>query len=166
MIVSKKIIDILKNNGVNFFLSVPCKLLSNMISILEKDNEIFYSSVPREEEGMGICAGAYLGSKLPCILFQNTGLGNSVNAIVSLLKYYKMPTIFLISYRGTLGEKVKAQYQMGRITKNLLEIMDIPTLHCSKLKDLNKIQKYIVLSKKKYTPIAILCDFSLMEAES
>ena len=54
---------------VNFYLSVPCKLLSNMISILEKDKEIYYSSVPREEEGMGICAGAYLGNKIPCLLW-------------------------------------------------------------------------------------------------
>ena len=58
MKVSKKILMILKKNGVNFFLSVPCKLLSNMISILEKDKEIIYSAVPREE-GIGICAGAF-----------------------------------------------------------------------------------------------------------
>ena len=54
MKVSKEIINLLKKNGVNFFLSVPCKLLSNMIMILEKDKDIFYSSVPREEEGVGI----------------------------------------------------------------------------------------------------------------
>ena len=68
MKVSKKILSILKKNGVNFFLSVPCKLLSNMISILEKDKEIIYSAVPREEEGIGICAGAHLGNKFPCLL--------------------------------------------------------------------------------------------------
>ena len=119
MKVSKQIISILKNNGVNFFLSVPCKLLSNMITILEEDKDVYYSAIPREEEGMGICAGAYLGNKFPCIMLQNTGLGNSVNAIVTLLKYYKIPIVFLISYRGTPGEKVLAQFQMGRITKKL-----------------------------------------------
>ncbi len=165
MKISKKIISILKNNGVNFFLSVPCKLLSNMISLLENDPEIYYSSVSREEEGVGICAGAYLGNKLPCILLQNTGLGNSVNAIVSLLKYYKIPVIFLISYRGTSGEKIKAQYPMGRITKKLLNIMNLPTLHCNKAKDLNKINRIITKSKKLNTPIAILCDFNLMKAD-
>ena len=35
-----------------------------MITILEADKEIYYSAIPREEEGMGICAGAYLGNKL------------------------------------------------------------------------------------------------------
>ena len=165
MKVSKEIINLLKKNGVNFFLSVPCKLLSNMIMILEKDKDIFYSSVPREEEGVGICAGAYLGNKLPCILLQNTGLGNSLNAIVSLLKYYKIPTIFLVSYRGTPGETVAAQYQMGKITKKILFVMNIPTIHCNKFKDLNKISNLIKKSKKIKSPVAILCDFNLMQSD-
>ena len=84
MKISHQILLNLKKGGVNFFLSVPCKLLANMISILEKDKNIYYSSIPREEEGMGICAGAYLGNKFPCIMMQNTGIGNSVNSIVSL----------------------------------------------------------------------------------
>ena len=59
MKISNKIIQRLKSGGTDFFLSVPCKLLANMITILENDKDIYYSSVPREEEGMGICAGAY-----------------------------------------------------------------------------------------------------------
>ena len=72
MNISKEIVKNLKLGGANFFLSVPCKLLANMIEILEGDKDIYYSAVPREEEGMGICAGAYLGNKLPCIMMQNT----------------------------------------------------------------------------------------------
>ena len=83
MKISQQIISNLKKGGADFFLSVPCKLLANMITILEADNDIYYSAIPREEEGMGICAGAYLGNKLPCIMMQNTGIGNSVNSIVS-----------------------------------------------------------------------------------
>ncbi len=165
MKVSNQIISILKKNGVNFFLSVPCKLLSNMISILENDNQIYYSAIPREEEGMGICAGAYLGNMLPCLLLQNTGLGNSVNSTVSLLKFYKIPVILLISYRGTSGEKILAQYQMGRLTKKILKIMKIPTLHCNKLNDLNKIKDLVKKSKKIKSPVAILCDFNLMKED-
>ena len=74
MKISKKIIDNLKKGGVDFYLSVPCKLLANMIDILEKDKDVYYSAVPREEEGMGICAGAYLGNKFPCITVSYTHL--------------------------------------------------------------------------------------------
>ena len=119
MKMSKKIITSLKKGGVNFYLSVPCKLLANMIEILEKDDEVYYSAVPREEEGMGIWAGAYLGDKLPCIMMQNTGIGNSINAIVSLIQLYQIPLIFLVSYRGTPGEPVGAQ---GAMTKETFSI--------------------------------------------
>tara|TARA_Y100000768_G_C23821756_1_gene606923 strand:- start:194 stop:694 length:501 start_codon:yes stop_codon:yes gene_type:complete len=163
MKISKKIIKNLKMGGVNFYLSVPCKLLANMIKILEKDKSIYYSSVPREEEGMGICAGAYLGRKLPCIMMQNTGLGNSVNAIVSLLQLYNLPVIFLISYRGTPGEQVSAQRGMAKITKEILDTLKIPTLHCSTEKDLDNIKTYTDHAKIMESPVAILCDFQLMK---
>ena len=163
MKISKKIIKNLKMGGVNFYLSVPCKLLANMIEILEKDKSIYYSSVPREEEGMGICAGAYLGRKLPCIMMQNTGLGNSVNAIVSLLQLYNLPVIFLISYRGTPGEQVSAQGGMAKITKEILDTLKIPTLHCSSEKDLDDIKTYTNHAKIMESPVAILCDFQLMK---
>ena len=163
MKMSKKIITSLKKGGVNFYLSVPCKLLANMIEILEKDDEVFYSAVPREEEGMGICAGAYLGDKLPCIMMQNTGIGNSVNAIVSLLQLYQLPVVFLISYRGTPGEQVGAQGGMAKITEDILHTLRIPMLHCSSENDLNKITTFTEHAKIIESPVAILCDFDLMK---
>ena len=163
MKISKKIIKNLKNCGVKFYLSVPCKLLANMIDILEKDNEVYYSSVPREEEGMGICAGAYLGGKFPCIMMQNTGIGNSVNAIVSLLQLYNLPIVFLISYRGTPGEQVGAQGGMAKITEDILHTLRIPMLHCSSENDLNKITTFTEHAKIIESPVAILCDFDLMK---
>ena len=165
MKISRKIITNLKKSGVNFYLSVPCKLLANMIKILEKDKSVYYSSVPREEEGIGICAGASLANKLPCIMMQNTGIGNSVNAIVSLLKLYSFPVILLISYRGTPGESVSAQRGMAKITKKLLNALHVPTLHCSNEKHLDKIISYTEHAKIIESPVAILCDFELMKGE-
>ena len=48
MEISQQIISNLKKGGADFFLSVPCKLLANMITILEADNDIYYSAIPRE----------------------------------------------------------------------------------------------------------------------
>ena len=163
MKISKKIATNLKKSGVDFYLSVPCKLLANMIDILEQDNEVYYSSVPREEEGMGICAGAYLGGKFPCIMMQNTGIGNSVNAIVSLLQLYNLPIVFLISYRGTPGEQVGAQGGMAKITEDILNTLRIPMLHCSSENDINKIITFTKHAKIIESPVAILFDFDLMK---
>ena len=65
MKISQQIISKLKDGGVDFFLSVPCKLLANMITILEADKEVFYSAIPREEEGMGIPAGIAASLRFP-----------------------------------------------------------------------------------------------------
>ena len=165
MKISKKIIDNLKKGGINFYLSVPCKLLANMIDILEHDEDVYYSAVPREEEGMGICAGAYLGNKFPCLLMQNTGIGNSINAIVSLLQLYNIPIVFLISYRGTPGETVAAQAGMAKITEGILSYLKIPMLICSSEKDLEEIRTYTNHAKIMETPIAILCDYQLMKED-
>ena len=165
MEISQQIISNLKKGGADFFLSVPCKLLANMITILEADNDIYYSAIPREEEGMGICAGAYLGNKLPCIMMQNTGLGNSVNSIVSLLQLYQMPVVFLISYRGTPGEPVGAQGGMAKVTEEILQTLRIPMLHCSSENDLEKISTFTAHAKVIENPVAILCDFNLMKED-
>ena len=165
MKISQQIISNLKKGGADFFLSVPCKLLANMITILEADNDIYYSAIPREEEGMGICAGAYLGNKLPCIMMQNTGIGNSVNSIVSLLQLYQMPVVFLISYRGTPGEPVGAQGGMAKVTEEILQTLRIPMLHCSSENDLKKISTFTAHAKIIENPVAILCDFNLMKED-
>ena len=166
MKISQEIISNLKKGGADFFLSVPCKLLANMITILEDDKDVYYSAIPREEEGMGICAGAYLGNKLPCIMMQNTGIGNSVNSIVSLLQLYQIPVVFLISYRGTSGEPVGAQAGMASITEEILDTLRIPMLHCSTERDLEKISTFTNHAKVVEGPVAILCNFNLMNKDS
>ena len=163
MQISQKIITNLKSGGVDFFLSVPCKLLANMITILENDKDIYYSAISREEEGMGICAGAYLGNKLPCIMMQNTGIGNSVNAIVSLLQLYNIPVVFLISYRGTPGEPIGAQGGMASVTEDILKTLRIPMLNCNNEKDLDKISTFANHAKVIESPVAVMFNFNLMK---
>jgi len=86
----------LKKAGIDFVVSLPCVNLGKIIEMVDCDEEITHVPVTREEEGFGICAGAYLGGKKTAILMQNSGLGNSVNVLASLYKLYKLP--ILIGY--------------------------------------------------------------------
>jgi len=124
-VTSKELYSQLQKAGLNFFTSVPCKLLSGVINLLEEDRKIIYTPVTREEEAVGISAGAYLAGKKPAIIMQNSGLGNSINAIMSLLNFYEIPVIFIISHRGSSGEKISAQIPMGSITLELLKTLNI-----------------------------------------
>ena len=90
---------------------------------------------------------------------QNSGLGNSINAIGSLCKVYQIPMLIIISHRGELKEKIPAQIPMGRWTKNLPETAEIP-YYCPKTPE----EAYkIIIHASEYSetmgyPVAILLD--------
>lgn len=121
---SEAIYDGLKDSGIDFIVSVPCVNLSKLLNMIDEDSEIIHIPVTREEEGIGICAGAYLGGKNPAILMQNSGLGNSINALKSLMELYEFPLLMIMSHRGTEGENICGQVPMGQSTPRILEGMD------------------------------------------
>ena len=121
---SEAIFDGLKDAGIDFIVSVPCVNLSKLLEMIDEDDEITHIPVTREEEGIGICAGAYLGGKRPAILMQNSGLGNSINALKSLTELYEFPLLMIMSHRGTEGENICGQVPMGQSTPRILEAMD------------------------------------------
>ena len=125
MKASKQLYETLRKEGLDFFVSVPCRLLKDMISVIETDRTITHMPVTREEEGIGILAGAYMAGKRPVMVMQNSGLGNCMNAIGSLLGYYNIPLVFIISHRGSEGESIDAQRPMGNVAKDLLKVMSI-----------------------------------------
>lgn len=121
---SEAIFNGLKDAEIDFIVSVPCVNLSKLLNMIDEDDEITHVPVTREEEGIGICAGAYLGGKKPAILMQNSGLGNSINALKSLTELYKFPLLMIMSHRGTEGENICGQVPMGESTPRLLEAMN------------------------------------------
>lgn len=123
---SESIFKGIKDAGIDFIVSVPCANLKELIPIVDKAPEIIHLPVTREEEGVGICAGAYMGGKNPAMLMQNSGLGNSINALASLDMLYRIPLLMIMSHRGVEGEPIVAQVPMGELTPKLLDTMDIP----------------------------------------
>ena len=158
--LSRKIVDDLVANRIGFVTTVPCKHLAGLIEGLETSNEIRHVPSTKEDEGMGLCAGAYMGGQRATIVMQNTALGVTVNALATLIQFYQIPLPMLISYRGELGEKVACQVEMALHTKALLSQLTIPTFHFHREEDveeLDGILKYTQMCKK---PTAILTDAS------
>ena len=115
----------LKLAGINFATSVPCVNLQELLTLVDGDYEIVHVPVTREEEGVGICAGAWIGGRRAALLMQNSGLGNSINALASLDMLYGIPLLMIISHRGGNGEPIIGQVPMGRFTVPLLDAMNI-----------------------------------------
>ena len=156
MKVSKQLFERLKNNGLDFFVSVPCKFLDDLISLLSNDREVIHTPVTREEEGVGLAAGAFLAGRRPAVIMQNSGLGNSINAICSLLNYYQIPVVFILSHRGVAGEIIDAQRPMGRATSSLLDSADIPYLEISSSGSLAGIDDLVRAGLEDNKPVALL----------
>ena len=160
MSISKKIVEDLVQNDVSFVTTVPCKQLAGVIEEVESCESIFHIPCNKEDEGIGLCAGAFMGGKRPAIIMQNTAIGVTINTIVTLTQFYRMPLPMLISYRGELGEPVACQVEMAVHTKPLLDQLNIPTYHFHKEQDveeLDRILKYTFMCNK---PVAILTDAS------
>ena len=140
--VDELIVDIFKTEGIDIILSVPCNMLSGIILEIDRRN-IKHIAVCREEEGVGIAAGAALAVRRPMILMQNSGLGNSINAMMSLTHLYKLPLFILMSHRGGPGEKIAAQLPMGKKSVLLLNALDIDFCTLTKISDIEKLRLFI-----------------------
>lgn len=160
MSVNNKIVVDLIENGVEFVTTVPCKQLAGVIDEIDRSDDIYHIPSNKEDEGMGLCAGAFMGGKRSAIIMQNTAIGVTINTLVTLIQYYHIPLPMLISYRGELGEPVACQVEMAVHTKALLAQLNIPTYHFHAAADaveLDAILKLCFMSKK---PVAILTDAS------
>ena len=158
MSVNDVIMDALTENGVDFVTTVPCKQLAGVIEKIDQAQNIYHIPANREDEGMGLCAGAHMGGKRPAIIMQNTAIGVTINALATLIQFYRMPLPMLISYRGEVGEPVACQVEMAVHTKALLNQLNIPTYHFHNTEDadeLSGILSYCFMSRK---PVAVLMD--------
>lgn len=163
MSVSERIVADFEKNNIEFVTTVPCKQLAGVIEGIENSKSVFHIPSNKEDEGMGLCAGAYMGGKRSAIIMQNTAIGVTINTLATLIQYYHFPLPMLISYRGELGEPVACQVEMAIHTKALLAQMNIPTYHFhhpDDAEELDKILKHTFMCNK---PTAILTDASFWQ---
>lgn len=111
--------------GYEVFFGVPCGILSPLFSRLDEETAgVVYA--PREDTAIGYAAGAAMSGKRTLVLMQNSGFGQSVNALASLVVPYSMPISLLVSMRGVAPDNTPENQIMGGLTRDLLGGMGIP----------------------------------------
>ena len=158
MSVNDVIMDALKANNVGFVTTVPCKQLAGVIEKIDQSKDMIHVPSNREDEGMGLCAGAFMGGRRPAIIMQNTAIGVTINALTTLIQYYRIPLPMLISYRGEIGEPVACQVEMAVHTKALLAQLNIPTYHFHKPEDAEELSQILNHAYMARKPAAVLMD--------
>jgi sulfopyruvate decarboxylase subunit alpha len=153
---AQKLYFLLRRHDVDVYASLPCKLLDEFIALLASDRNIVHTPVTREEEGLGILAGAALAGRRGALVMQNSGLGNCVNAIRSLIGYYQLPVVFVISHRGTAGETIEAQKPMGMVTGPVLSAIRVAYHEIKAPSELPLLDEAIPRAFEREAPVAFL----------
>lgn len=130
MISPKRFFDELKGHQIDFYTGVPDSLLKNLCAYitdnLPKDRHIIAAN---EGGAVGLAAGYHLATgHIPVVYMQNSGLGNTVNPLMSLTDklVYNIPVLLVIGWRGEPGVKDEPQHRkQGLVTLPLLETMGI-----------------------------------------
>lgn len=135
----EELISILQDSGVDFTSSLPCEKIGLLLEMVEAT--FFHVPLTREEEGVGLSAGAALAGRRPAMFIQSSGVGNMINALLSLTRFYELPLAVFVSHRGIYKEKIKAQVPMGQRLSGILKGAGIPCSAIRRSVDLEQIEK-------------------------
>ena len=160
---SRIIFDALKANGVRLISALPETWLVHLIRLAEEDPDTTLVRLAKEEEGVGISAGAHLAGMRSAMLMQNHGFLASINAIVSGAQLYRIPLLMLISHRGEFGERDPWQTEGGAVTEPVLRALRIPYAILDHPSDVTRrIAKAQTLAYSSLRPVALLLGRDLM----
>jgi sulfopyruvate decarboxylase subunit alpha len=160
---SKLVYDALLDAGVEVISALPETWLVHLVRLAEEDPGMILVRLAKEEEGVGISAGAHFAGRRSAMLMQNHGFLQSVNGIVSLAQLYHIPLLMLISDRGHLGERDPWQTQGGKATRPVLDALGIVTDELSDpARAPLQIGRAMTLAQSSLAPVAVLLTRELM----
>jgi phosphonopyruvate decarboxylase len=121
----------LQTQDIRFFAGVPDSLLKEICACITdtctSDSHIITAN---EGAAVALATGYHLATNhMPMVYLQNSGLGNTINPILSLAdpEVYSIPMLLMIGWRGEPGVKDEPQHsKQGRVQNDLLEAMEIP----------------------------------------
>lgn len=149
-----QIIDELKAQEIDLVSAIPCDRAKSLFFRLPE--EFRHIGLTREEDGVGISAGAYLAGARPLVVLQSSGIGNMLNAILSLTATFGLPLPILASWRGGTNEVIPAQIPFNRPLPRILTAAGIPCTIIANRNHTKEIGDAIASAFRNRTPHVIL----------
>lgn len=152
----------LKSAGVSLFTGVPDSLLKSFCAYVTDNCGENHVIAANEGGAVGLAAGHYLATgKLALVYMQNSGQGNAVNPLCSLVDpdVYSIPMVLLVGWRGEPGVKDEPQHvKQGKVTISLFETLGIPTeiLPDDEFAALGMTRKLVERAKIESRPVALI----------
>jgi len=150
-----KIVTGIKQAGINLIATLPDVNLAQLLYAVDEDPDLLHVPLCREEEGIGICTGAYLVGKKCAAVMQNGGFFNSNNAIISTLLQYQIPLLLMIYYAGDVGDRTFST--SGSMTEPVLQALGIRYYIMRETADAPElIKRAQILTEDSKKPVALL----------
>ena len=130
---AKILLEVCEQYGIDFYTGVPDSQLKGLCDLLYArygTGSEKHMVAHNEGGAIGLCAGHYLATGRPALCYmQNSGLGNAVNPLASLMDpaVYGLPCLLIIGWRGEPGVHDEPQHvKQGLITEGQLDLLGIP----------------------------------------
>lgn len=155
--------DLLKRSGVEFFAGVPDSLLKSFCAYVADHADPELDLIAASEGGaVALAAGHYLATRrLGMIYMQNSGLGNAINPLTSLVdpEVYSIPMLLLIGWRGEPGRPDEPQHlKQGKVTLSTLDALGISyEIHPQALEEAEEvIERAVANAERTSSPYALV----------
>ena len=148
---------VLKRHKVDLVVYVPDNVLRPLIDGIHADPFFTTFSDAREEEGLGIIAGAWMAGRRGILLMQTSGFATLANVIASLSVPFQIPTLMLVSERGTLGEFNIGQTMVARTMRPVLDCLAVEHHTMTRLDEVEFIlDRSIVQAVATQSPVCFI----------
>lgn len=146
MIDPKVFFGELASHGADFYTGVPDSLLSDFCAFVDEIAPIGSHLIAANEgNAIAVAMGYHLATgRIPVVYMQNSGLGNAINPLLSLVdpEVYKVPMLLIVGWRGEPGLRDEPQHvKQGRVTLQILDTLEIPFSVLDKTSDFKLIIK-------------------------
>ncbi len=135
----ERVVKVLKANDVRLVAYIPDNVLSPLIQAVHDDRYFTPICPAREEEAVGIVAGAYMAGLRGIALMQTSGFATIPNALASMVVPYQIPLLMMISERGTLGDHQLGQAIVCRTMRPVLQSLGIEHFAIERLDDVEAV---------------------------
>jgi sulfopyruvate decarboxylase beta subunit len=154
--IDQKVIDIFKSNDIDCIATLPCDKIRRFLSVLYQQHNFDLVPLNKEEDGVGLAAGIYLGGGRPLLVIQSSGIGNSLNALLSLSMAYQFPLPIIASWRGVYKEGIAAQVPFSKDLPKGLEAWNIPYQTILEPAEVDRMDDVIKQAYQRSTPYVAL----------
>ena len=151
------VLQTLKRNDIRLVPYVPDRVLTTLIKNLHADPFFTTFATAREEEAVGIVAGAWMGGQRGAILMQTSGFATLANVLASLVVPCQIPLIMIVSERGTLGE---FNYGQSLVCRTMRPVLDSLAMEHHTMTRLDELEFIVDRSIKQaiatQAPVALI----------